>query len=403
MEEGKLKIVRVSLVEANDREAEDGALFTVYSIRVGWEYTAVAGTQFEFDVTVERRYSEFNKLWYDLEKHPAVCSVEFPRRVLWGSMYPCTVSYRKETLGSWLCTICSASDVREDPVLLEWLEVDSVRRIAEQRLAEGPVAAAPAAVAADDGATAVFESRAPSAPGAYELELKERVESAGYKALAPMISRAAEGCCGDLGQAEDEYYRLVGGKKEELRESKRGSSSVRDVRCAQLSEIVQAAGHDVDLCALEVVIEACGGDLKMAEDMYFEHAAARRAQVSQLQQQYQAAAVVEGLAERGYDDSRMLASILEACVAGETLASEHVHRAAELYRQYCTAEPVLLKLQGREPERWRAEFNLAAQGMFDKGYTDVDRMRWCFMLCATDQPLTPDHIMAARALYLHVR
>eukprot|EP01065_Artemidia_motanka_P005779 TRINITY_DN1279_c0_g2_i3.p1 TRINITY_DN1279_c0_g2~~TRINITY_DN1279_c0_g2_i3.p1 ORF type:complete len:213 (+),score=54.68 TRINITY_DN1279_c0_g2_i3:89-640(+) len=178
-------------------------------------------------------------------------------------------------------------------------------------------------------------------------------------------------------QQEPEKLRIVKGSLVGVPSS--SSSSLQKLRD-------DPAGHDVDLRAL---IEACGGDLKMAEEMYFEDAEARQAQV-------QAAAVVEGLAERGYDDSRMLASILEACVAGETLASEHVHRAAELYRQYCTAEPVLLKLQGREPERWRAEFNLAAQGMFDKGYTDVDRMRWCFMAGR----LHPPHRDSARSCAL---
>lgn len=93
------RVASAALSEAAEKQ-EDGVVFTVFVIDVQWDTSSGrVATQ------VERRYSEFLSLYWELRRHQSVYAADFPRRLLWGRMNAAVIEDRTNRLRDWLRVI----------------------------------------------------------------------------------------------------------------------------------------------------------------------------------------------------------------------------------------------------------------------------------------------------------
>eukprot|EP00756_Hemistasia_phaeocysticola_P036225 Hpha_TRINITY_DN16629_c2_g1::TRINITY_DN16629_c2_g1_i1::g.182981::m.182981 len=113
---------KASVVGTAAQVDEYGNEHAVYIARAEWKVVCDGKEQpVEVSTDVERRYNEFYKLYYAMVHHSVAYDTDFPRRLLWGSMYDAVVEDRQERLDAWLRAVSGDAEASTDPVLVEWL------------------------------------------------------------------------------------------------------------------------------------------------------------------------------------------------------------------------------------------------------------------------------------------
>eukprot|EP01065_Artemidia_motanka_P037438 TRINITY_DN4598_c0_g1_i1.p1 TRINITY_DN4598_c0_g1~~TRINITY_DN4598_c0_g1_i1.p1 ORF type:complete len:246 (+),score=81.80 TRINITY_DN4598_c0_g1_i1:51-788(+) len=180
LESDSLKLLKLSVVGDREAKGPDGSPYTLYALDVLWGCEPEGQPPFELLVEVERRYSEFYSLYYDLEKCCAVSS-EFPRRVLYGSTWPDVVAHRRELFAGWVKAVCSDSAARQSSALREWLRVDSVLAFARTDSCR------PLAARAAESARSADAAAGAAAAARERVREAERVAAAVEQDLAPSV------------------------------------------------------------------------------------------------------------------------------------------------------------------------------------------------------------------------
>lgn len=114
-------IVSATLIEAQEKQ-EQGVVFTVFVIDSKWASPPEDGKETRHvTIQMEKRYSEFLSLYWQLRRHSSVYNADFPRRLMWGSMTRSVVDDRTTRLGQWLQVVCADDAARTDDDFVAWV------------------------------------------------------------------------------------------------------------------------------------------------------------------------------------------------------------------------------------------------------------------------------------------